>query len=73
MLQLLQLTNTPSVFDIPHFPLNGAAFLILGYLGLYVLMEPVAGFLMAPIAISGVVWLNRVHQQYGAEANKWAA
>jgi uncharacterized membrane protein YGL010W len=77
-LTLSQLTNTPDVplpswLSIPNLPLNvGTAGAAL-YSTLYILMEPVAGALFAPILIGATAYSNHLTSIYGATANKWAA
>jgi uncharacterized membrane protein YGL010W len=38
----------------------------------YILMDPVAGSLAAPLVLGATAYANHVCQAYGAEANKWA-
>ena len=40
---------------------------------LYILMEPVAGALIAPLLIGGAAYSNHLTSTYGATANYWAA
>jgi 2-hydroxy fatty acid dioxygenase len=57
---------------IPDFPANlGTGFAVL-YSLLYVLMEPVAGSLLAPFIIGGTAYSNHLLSVYGVTANKWA-
>lgn len=42
------------------------------YSTLYVLMEPVAGGLVAPLIIGGTAYANHLTSTYGATANYWA-
>ncbi|EOA86483.1 hypothetical protein ACJQWK_06073 [Exserohilum turcicum] len=73
----LLLTNTPAVplptwLSVPNLPLNvGTAGAVL-YSTLYILMEPVAGALVAPILIGGTAYMNHFTSTYGATANSWA-
>lgn len=73
-----QLTNTPAVplpswLSVPNLPLNvGTAGAVL-YSTLYILMEPVAGALLAPILIGATAFANHLTSTYGATANYWAA
>jgi uncharacterized membrane protein YGL010W len=39
---------------------------------LYILMEPVAGAMLAPILIGGTAYANHLTSTYGATANSWA-
>ncbi|KAF2013227.1 DUF962-domain-containing protein [Aaosphaeria arxii CBS 175.79] len=71
------LSNTPSVplppwLSIPNLPLNITTVGGVLYSTLYVLMEPVAGGLYAPIIIGGTAWANHLTATYGASANYWA-
>ncbi|KAF2831008.1 DUF962-domain-containing protein [Ophiobolus disseminans] len=73
----LLLTNTPAVplpswLSVPNLPLNvGTAGAAL-YSTLYILMEPVAGALLAPILIGATAYANHLTSTYGATANYWA-
>jgi len=71
------LSNTPNVtlpgdWEIPGYPINigtaGAALYTL----LYILMEPVAGLLLAPIILYSTSFANHLLDLYGSTANKWA-
>ena len=42
------------------------------YATLYILMEPVAGGLLAPMLLAGTAFSNRLTDTYGATANYWA-
>lgn len=42
------------------------------YSSLYILMEPVAGAILAPLLISAAAYVNYLTDTYGATANKWA-
>jgi uncharacterized membrane protein YGL010W len=73
-----KLTNTPAVplpswLSVPNLPLNvGTAGAVL-YSTLYILMEPVAGALLAPILIGATAFANHLTSTYGVTANYWAA
>ena len=72
-----QFTNTPAVplpiwLSIPNLPLNLGTLLAVMYSTLYILMEPVAGALVAPMIIGGTAFGNHVTATYGATANYWA-
>ncbi|KAF5849793.1 hypothetical protein GGP41_005266 [Bipolaris sorokiniana] len=75
--QLVFLTNTPAVplpswLSVPNLPLNvGTAGAVL-YSTLYVLMEPVAGAMIAPILIGSTAYANHLTSTYGASVNSWA-
>ncbi|KAF2151332.1 DUF962-domain-containing protein [Myriangium duriaei CBS 260.36] len=70
-------TNSPSIpvpeaFAIPNLPLNVGTIASLIYASLYLLMEPVAGAMLAPILVGGTALANHLTSTYGATANYWA-
>ncbi|CAA9957733.1 membrane protein [Pyrenophora tritici-repentis] len=73
----LLLTNTPAVplpswLSVPNLPFNvGTAGAVI-YSTLYILMEPVAGAMLAPILVGGTAYANHLTSTYGATANSWA-
>lgn len=74
---LLLFTNTPAVplpswLSVPNLPLNVGTIAAVVYSTLYVLMEPVAGGLVAPLIIGGTAYANHLTSTYGATANYWA-
>jgi len=77
MTALLLASNSPSLdlpssLTVPNFPANlGTAFAVL-YSLLYILMEPVAGSLLAPLILGGTAYSNHLLAVYGVAANKWA-
>ncbi|KAH7399521.1 hypothetical protein BKA66DRAFT_451993 [Pyrenochaeta sp. MPI-SDFR-AT-0127] len=73
----LLLTNTPAVplptwLSVPNLPINVGTVGAVLYSTLYVLMEPVAGALLAPILIGSTAYANHLTSTYGATANSWA-
>lgn len=73
----LLLTNTPAVplptwLSVPNLPVNVGTVGAVLYSTLYILMEPVAGALLAPILIGGTAYANHLTATYGATANTWA-
>jgi uncharacterized membrane protein YGL010W len=73
-----KLTNTPNVplpswLSIPNLPFNAGTAGAVLYSTLYVLMEPVAGALLAPILIGATAFANHLTSTYGSTANYWAA
>lgn len=42
------------------------------YASLYILMEPVAGGILAPLLLAGVAYANHLTSTYGMTANYWA-
>jgi uncharacterized membrane protein YGL010W len=57
---------------VPNFPANLGTGLAVLYSLLYVLMEPVAGSLLAPLIIGSTAYSNYLLSVYGVTANKWA-
>ncbi|KAB8356457.1 hypothetical protein FH972_024040 [Carpinus fangiana] len=62
----------PSALTIPNLPLNLGTASALLYSTLYILMEPVAGGLVAPLLLGGTAYSNHLTSTYGATANYWA-
>lgn len=74
---MILLTNTPAVplppwLSVPYLPLNIAAVGAVLYSTLYILMEPVAGAMVAPLIVGGTAYANYLTSTYGATANQWA-
>ncbi|KAF2705243.1 DUF962-domain-containing protein [Pleomassaria siparia CBS 279.74] len=74
---LLLLTNTPAIplppwLSVPNLPLNIGTVGAVLYSTLYILMEPVAGALVAPLIVGGAAYGNHLTSTYGATANTWA-
>ncbi|KAI4172013.1 MAG: hypothetical protein LQ346_008673 [Caloplaca aetnensis] len=76
--QLLFGTNTPPLVPMPHWlvipnlPPNLGTIAALVYATLYILMEPVAGSLLAPLMLAGTAYANHLTNTYGQTANYWA-
>ncbi|KAL5121251.1 hypothetical protein ACEQ8H_000719 [Pleosporales sp. CAS-2024a] len=73
----LLLTNTPAVplpswLSVPNLPLNAGTAGAALYSTLYILMEPVAGALLAPLLIGATAFANHLTSTHGATANYWA-
>ena len=73
----MQLTNAPDIplpdwLQFSTFPLNFGTGGALLYSFLYILMEPVAGALLAPLLLGATAYANHLTQAYGASANYWA-
>lgn len=64
--------HVPTYLQIPHFPYNLGTVSAFLYASLYILMEPVAGALLAPLILGGVAYSNHLLDTYGATANYWA-
>ncbi|KAJ9646563.1 hypothetical protein H2201_000652 [Coniosporium apollinis] len=77
MTAFLFFTNTPALAlpswmpAIPNLPLNGSTILAVLYSTLYILMEPVAGGLLAPLILGGTAYMNHLTSTYGSTANYW--
>lgn len=74
---LTQATNTPAlpfpdVLVIPNLPPNAGTIAALVYSTLYVLMEPVAGGMLAPLLLGATAYANHLTATYGMTANYWA-
>ncbi|KAI4117346.1 MAG: hypothetical protein LQ338_007567 [Usnochroma carphineum] len=71
-------TNTPPLIPMPHWlmipnlPSNLGTIATLVYATLYILMEPVAGGLLAPLMLAGTAYANHLTRTYGQTANYWA-
>ncbi|KAF1346684.1 DUF962 domain-containing protein [Delphinella strobiligena] len=70
-------TNTPAlplpdVLVVPNLPANAGTIAALVYSTLYVLMEPVAGGMLAPLLLSATAYANHLTSTYGMTANYWA-
>ncbi|KAI9749131.1 MAG: hypothetical protein M1815_002745 [Lichina confinis] len=74
----MQASNTAELIPTPHalesanLPLNLGTITALLYSTLYVLMEPVAGGLLAPLILAATAFANHLTYAYGATANYWA-
>lgn len=71
-------TNSPRLVPLPdsiiikNLPPNAGTVFCLLYSVLYILMEPVAGGILAPILLAGTAYSNHLTSKYGATANYWA-
>ncbi|KAF2662802.1 DUF962-domain-containing protein [Lophiostoma macrostomum CBS 122681] len=75
---LVLFTNTPEIplpswLSIPNLPLNLGTALATLYSTLYILMEPVAGALLAPLVIGWTAYAKHLTSTVGAPVNYWAA
>lgn len=74
----MQGTNTPPLYPLPSWltieslPPNLGTLATLVYATLYILMEPVAGGLLAPLLLAGTGYANHLTSTYGSTANYWA-
>ncbi|KAL2373187.1 DUF962 domain-containing protein [Blastomyces gilchristii SLH14081] len=78
MLCMFQLaTNSGPVIPLPdslsitNLPPNLGTIAGLLYASLYVLMEPVAGALLAPLLVGGTALVNHLTATYGSAATYW--
>ena len=62
----------PSWLVIPNLPPNLGTIATLVYATLYILMEPVAGGLLAPLLLAGTAYSEHLTNTYGVTANYWA-
>ncbi|GME22428.1 uncharacterized protein LTHEOB_11616 [Neofusicoccum parvum] len=77
MTAFLFLANTPAItvpdaLSIPNLPLNAGTIFAALYSVLYILMEPVAGGLLAPLIFAGTATVQHLLATYGATANHYA-
>lgn len=57
---------------IPNLPPNLGTVATLIYATLYILMEPVAGGILAPLLLAGTAYSKHLTTEFGSTANKWA-
>jgi uncharacterized membrane protein YGL010W len=57
---------------VANLPPNLGTLSCLLYSVLYILMEPVAGSLLAPLLLGGTAFANHLTSTYGTTANYWA-
>lgn len=62
----------PQWLIIPNLPPNLGTISTLVYAILYVLMEPVAGGILAPLLLAGTAYSKHLTSTYGPTANYWA-
>lgn len=74
----LQGTNTGPLYPLPiwltieSLPPNLGTLVTVLYATIYILMEPVAGSLLAPLLLGGTAYSNHLTSTYGSTANYWA-
>ncbi|KAF9894379.1 hypothetical protein FE257_007882 [Aspergillus nanangensis] len=70
-------SNSPVLFDlpdaltIPNLPANIGTIGALFYASFYILLEPVAGALVAPLLVSGAAFANHLLTTQGPSVNYW--
>jgi len=62
----------PAWLISPNLPPNLGTLTTLLYASLYILMEPVAGGVLAPLLLAGTAYSKHLTTTYGATANYWA-
>jgi uncharacterized membrane protein YGL010W len=74
-----QLSNTPSLIPlpsyltIPNLPPNLATLSTIGYSAFYILLEPIAGSLLAPLLLGSTAYWNHLTTVAPSPTNKIAA
>ncbi|PKY07051.1 DUF962 domain protein [Aspergillus campestris IBT 28561] len=69
--------NSPTLFPVPeaiqyeNLPPNLGTIGALIYASFYVLLEPVAGALIAPLLVGGAAFANHLLLTYGSDMNYW--
>lgn len=74
LLTVVQATNTPAIplpswLTVPNLPANLGTIACIAYSSLYILMEPVAGAMLAPLLLGGTAYANHLTSTYGMKAN----
>jgi 2-hydroxy fatty acid dioxygenase len=62
----------PESLTIKNLPPNAGTVFCLGYSILYILLEPVAGGILASILLASTAYASHLTSTYGATANYWA-
>ena len=62
----------PKWLLIPNLPPNLGTIAAVSYASLYLLMEPVAGALLAPLLLGATAYGNHLTATYSSTANYWA-
>ena len=57
---------------VPNLPANAGTIATLVYATLYILMEPVAGGMLAPLLLAGTAYSKHLTSTYGATVTYWA-
>ena len=61
----------PPWLQVEYLPPNLGTITALLYASLYILMEPVAGGMLAPLMLGGAAYANHLKSAYGMTANYW--
>ncbi|KAL2009569.1 hypothetical protein VTN00DRAFT_5376 [Thermoascus crustaceus] len=76
---ILLATNSPTFFTLPdalqhkYLPLNVGTIVAFIYSTVYILLEPVAGGILAPLLIAATAYVNYLTSTYGPTVSYWAA
>ncbi|KAI1906849.1 hypothetical protein LOZ12_003995 [Ophidiomyces ophidiicola] len=62
----------PELLDFKCFPPNAASIAGFSYASLYVVLEPIAGILLAPLLLGGTALVNYLNNSYGSAAVYWS-
>lgn len=62
----------PDVLQVPYLPANAGTIACFIYTSFYILLEPVAGAMLAPILVGSTAASNYLTSTYGAPAYHWA-
>ncbi|BCS03706.1 2-hydroxy-palmitic acid dioxygenase MPO1 [Aspergillus luchuensis] len=65
--------NLPDALQIQNLPPNLGTIAAIIYSTFYILLEPVAGALVAPLILAGAAWANHLLATYGNSVNYWFA
>ncbi|KAK9547800.1 hypothetical protein V6Z79_008630 [Aspergillus fumigatus] len=67
------LFNLPEAISFEYLPANLGTIAAFIYATFYILLEPVAGGLIAPLLIASAAYANYLLSTYGTTVNYWAA
>lgn len=62
----------PDALQVPYLPANVGTIACIIYTSFYILLEPVAGAMLAPILLGSTAASNYLTSTYGAQAYHWA-
>ncbi|KAL1954694.1 hypothetical protein VTO42DRAFT_798 [Malbranchea cinnamomea] len=68
----VQFISLPGFLQFKNLPPNLGTIAGFLYATLYILMEPVAGGLLAPLLIAGTAYMNHLSSTYGITATYWS-
>ena len=61
----------PPWLQVEYLPPNLGTITAILYASLYILMEPVAGGMLAPLMLGGAAYANHLTSAFGIKANYW--